>query len=182
MTDPTPTDPAPTDPAPPRSALGLIWAQAIGGVIGKDGGMPWHVPEDLAHFKAITLGHTVVMGRRTWDSFEPRFRPLPGRRNIVITRDLTWVAPGADVAHSLPEALELAGSDETWIIGGAQVYRESLALATRLEVTEISARFEGDAHAPTFDATWLPVAVDPANGWHTSRTGLEYRFLRYARA
>ena len=78
--------------------LGLVWAQARGGVIGKDGGMPWHVPEDLAHFKAVTSGHPVIMGRRTWESFPARFRPLPGRRNIVVTASPSWAEPGAERA------------------------------------------------------------------------------------
>ena len=85
--------------------LGLVWAQARGGVIGKDGGMPWHVPEDLAHFKAVTSGHPVIMGRRTWESFPARFRPLPGRRNIVVTGSPSWAEPGAVRAESLDAAL-----------------------------------------------------------------------------
>jgi dihydrofolate reductase len=153
-------------------------------VIGKDGGMPWHVPEDLAHFKAVTLGSPVVMGRKTWDSLTPRFRPLPGRRNIVITRQSGWVADGADVAHSLDAALALAAddADRTWVIGGGQIFRDSIALADRLEVTEINGRYEGDSFAPDLDDSWLAVSVEPASGWETSRTGIEYRFLRYDRA
>ena len=179
--------------SPLTRPIGLIWAQAEGGVIGFEGGMPWHVPEDLAHFKEVTLGNPVVMGRRTWDSLQPRFRPLPGRRNIVITRQPSWSAEGAEVAHTLEDALALAGSPtlvgspaaqshRAWVIGGAQVYRSAIALADRLEVTEINGRYEGDAHAPDVGAEWMPVAVDPAAGWHTSRTGVEYRFLRYERA
>jgi dihydrofolate reductase len=161
--------------------VGLIWAQADGGVIGKDGGMPWHVPEDLAHFKQITLGNPVIMGRKTWDSLNARYRPLPGRRNIVITRQPDWSADGAEVAHSLDDALALAGDDRSWVIGGAQVYRHALALADRLEVTEINGRYEGDAHAPEVDASWIATSIDPAAGWLTSSTGIEYRFLRYER-
>lgn len=184
-------------------SLGLIWAQSEGGVIGLDGTMPWHVPEDLTHFKAITLGNPVVMGRRTWDSLNPRFRPLPDRRNIVITRQPNWSADGADVTHSLESALALATQpsaalrpaptpaapvstpavpERTWVIGGGQVYREAIALADRLEVTEINAHYDGDAHAPDIDDTWIAVSVEPAAGWLTSRTGTEYRFLRYDRA
>ena len=88
--------------------LGLIWAQARGGVIGKDGGMPWHVPEDLAHFREVTTGAPVIMGRRTWESFPSRFRPLPGRRNIVVTHSDSWANEGAERAPSLDAALELA--------------------------------------------------------------------------
>ena len=90
----------------------MIWAQTPHRVIGADGGMPWHVPEDLAHFKAITLGSPVVMGRATWDSLDPRWRPLPGRRNIVITRQQGWAEPGAERARSVDEALRLAADDD----------------------------------------------------------------------
>ena len=95
----------------PGPRLGLIWAEARGGVIGKDGGMPWHVPEDLAHFKERTTGHPVIMGRRTWESFPERFRPLPDRRNIVVTTDAEWAADGAERASSLDEALAQAVVD-----------------------------------------------------------------------
>lgn len=166
--------------------IGLIWAQASNGVIGNDGAMPWHIPEDLAHFKAETLGSPVVMGRKTWDSLTPRFRPLPGRRNIVITRQADWQAEGAEVAHSLTDALALAGltpgSSRTWVIGGGQVFREAIALADRLEVTEIDGHYDGDAHAPEVDSAWIATAVEPASGWSTSRTGIRYRFVRYERA
>lgn len=165
------------------AALALIWAQALNGVIGADGAMPWYVPEDLAHFKELTLGAPVVMGRRTWDSFPDRFRPLPGRRNIVVTRDLSWKADGAEVAHSIDEAVALALDDSPWIIGGAQLYAATIARATRLEVTEIAASPVGDAHAPMIDpAVWTltPASVDTP--WLTSRTGLGYRFLSYTRS
>lgn len=190
------------------SRVGLIWAQAEGGVIGRDGGMPWHVPEDLAHFKAVTLGAPVVMGRKTWDSLSPRFRPLPGRRNIVVTRDAAWSAPGAEVAHSVDEALALAGArpgsaldgsapgsaasdgsagadDRVWVIGGAELFAATLDRADRLEVTELAHPdgFEpqpGDVLAPPVDAFRL-VAADPPSGAHASRTGIRYRFLAYAR-
>jgi dihydrofolate reductase len=99
--------------------LGLVWAQAHAGVIGRNGGMPWHVPEDLAHFKAVTLGAAVVMGRRTWESFPERFRPLPGRRNIVLTRDASWSADGAERATSLDDALALVGDADAWLIASA---------------------------------------------------------------
>lgn len=163
----------------------LIWAQSENGVIGRDGVMPWYVPEDLAHFKQLTLGDPVVMGRNTWEALPPRFRPLPGRRNIVVTRSPQWRDDGAEAFGSISEAIEharLTASDAVWIIGGAQVYRQTLDLADRLEVTEIDARFEGDAHAPDIDDTWVAIAVDPASGWHQSRSGLLYRFVSYERA
>jgi dihydrofolate reductase len=164
--------------------LALIWAQASNGVIGRDGVMPWHVPEDMARFKQLTIGHPVVMGRRTWDSFPSKFRPLPERRNIVITRQESWHPDGADVVHSVDDALALAassGGDLTWIIGGAEIYALTIADADRLEVTEINQAIDGDAHAPSIDASFTLVAADPEEGWHTSRLGLEYRFLTYAR-
>ena len=158
--------------------LALVWAQAANGVIGADGTMPWHVPEDLAHFKELTIGSTVVMGRRTWDSFPDRFRPLPGRRNVVLTRDPSWSAEGAEVVHSLEGALALDPSP--WIIGGAQLYAATIADADRLEVTEIATTPDGDAHAPPIDpARWAPSDADAP--WRTSRSGLEYRFLSYLR-
>jgi len=159
--------------------LGLIWAEAAGGVIGRDGGMPWHVPEDLAHFKAITLGSPVVMGRRTWESFPERFRPLPGRRNIVVTRQQHWADAGAERAASLESALAAAAAGDPewiWVIGGGQLYREAIVGAHRLEVTELDVAFEGDTTAPD-RAHWRSVAADPPAGWHTSRSGIRYRFL-----
>ncbi|MEO6309656.1 MAG: dihydrofolate reductase [Leifsonia sp.] len=167
--------------------IGLIWAESEGGVIGKDGVMPWHVPEDLAHFKAVTLVGAVIMGRKTWDSLPPRFRPLQGRRNIVITRQADWAADGADPVHSLDEALALAGADPVWVIGGAEIFALAIPLADRLEVTELRASFEGDTVAPAIDASWTLAAADPVdsgsfNGWRSSRSGLDYRFLSYQRA
>lgn len=174
--------------------VGLIWAEARGGVIGLDGVMPWHVPEDMAHFKAITLGNSVVMGRKTWDSIPERFRPFAGRENVVVTRQSDWSADGAHVAHSVADAIALAAKltpgERVWVTGGAEIYRAALAGAAasdaftvdRLEVTEIDADFAGDTHAPAIDAAWHVETADPASDWHVSRTGLPYRFLRYARA
>lgn len=170
--------------------IGLIWAQADGGVIGRDGGMPWHVPEDLAHFKEITLGSPVVMGRGTWDSLDPRWRPLPGRRNIVITRQQGWSAAGADRAGSVQEALRLASADRPewiWVIGGGSIFSLTIADADRLEVTELVhpdgfAPADGDVRAPAIDLRhYAVVGADPPDGAHTSRSGIRYRFLRYER-
>jgi len=156
----------------------MIWAQAQGGVIGQGGTMPWHLPEDLAHFKALTLGSPVVMGRRTWDSLPPRFRPLEGRRNVVVSRQQGWTAEGAEVVSSIPEALALtAAAPTTWITGGATLYAELMPVADRLEVTEIDAHYDGDTHAPPVEG-WQ---VDGDPEWLTSRTGLRYRFLTYRR-
>ena len=139
--------------------IGLIWAQARNRVIGKNGVMPWHLPEDLAHFKRVTLNHPVVMGRKTWDSIPPRFRPLPGRTNIVVTRQPDWNENGAQRTSSLREALQLCeNSAQVWIIGGAQIYAQALPLADELVVTEIDADFDGDAHAPAIGPDWREVA------------------------
>lgn len=164
--------------------VGLIWAEARGGVIGARGGMPWHVPEDLAHFKSATLGAPVVMGRRTWESFPERFRPLPGRRNIVVTRQDDWADAGAERAASLEAALAAAGEtdpERVWVIGGGQLYREAIALADRLDVTELDLDVDGDTRAPD-RSEWRTMSVDPPDGWHTSRTGIRYRFLVLERA
>ena len=162
-------------------AIGMIWAQARGRVIGARGGMPWHVPEDMAHFKEITMGAPVVMGRRTWESFPERFRPLPGRRNIVVTRNDEWAASGAERAATVDAALALVSDAQwTWVIGGGQMYREALDRADRLEVTELDLEVDGDTTAPDV-AAWRVAASDPASGWHTSRTGVGYRFVRYER-
>jgi dihydrofolate reductase len=161
--------------------IALIWAEASGGVIGNAGTMPWHLPEDFAHFKELTLGGAAIMGRKTWDSLPERFRPLPDRVNIVITRQTDWSTDGALPATSTAEAIELAGDRTVWIIGGAQIFDQAIERADRLEVTEIHADVEGDTFAPRIDASWKPTVRDPEAGWHTSRTGLEYRFIRYER-
>jgi dihydrofolate reductase len=157
--------------------LGLIYARARNGVIGKDGTLPWHLPEDLQHFKRLTMGCPVIMGRKTWDSLPPKFRPLPGRANIVITRDAGWkAAAGAERAASLPEALALcAHHPQAWVIGGAQIYAQALALADTAEITEIDADFEGDAFAPELGAPWKQVAREP----HVSAGGVHYSFVTY---
>lgn len=161
--------------------LGLVWAQTPAGVIGRAGVLPWHVPEDLAHFRQVTDGHPVVMGRTTWQSLPDRFRPLPGRTNVVLSRDPAFVAPGALVAASLESGLALVGAhdDEVWVIGGAAVYAEALARADRLEVTQVDLEVDGDAHAPGIDPqVWAATLVGP---WRTSRTGPRYRFASYVR-
>lgn len=170
--------PGPHGPQRSGARLGLIWAEARDRIIGADGGMPWHVPEDLAHFREVTLGSPVIMGRRTWESFPDRFRPLPGRRNIVVTRDEAWEAPGAERAASLPAAIALAGDGEVWVIGGGQLYREAIVHADVLEVTELDLDVDGDTRAPARD-DWHVVSRSP---WQESRTGVRYRFVTLDRA
>ena len=157
----------------------LIYAQAANAVIGKNGTMPWHLPEDLAHFRQRTQGCAVVMGRTTWDSLPERFRPLPGRTNIVVTRNPAWQAAGAIAAHSLPEALAEAArhSATVWVIGGAQIYAQALPLADAVEVTHIQHNFDGDAFAPTLGPEWHVVQHRDA----TSAQGWPLRFVRYER-
>ena len=171
------------DSAAAGPKLGLIWAEAYRGVIGAGGVMPWHVPEDMAHFKAVTLGSPVVMGRKTWDSLPERFRPLPGRPNIVVTRNEEWAAEGATRAGSIDEALALAAASEpewVWGIGGGELYARLIDRADRLEVTELDLDIPGDAYAPSIDMSWRLVETDgPAT--HVSRTGVGYRFRRYDR-
>jgi dihydrofolate reductase len=160
------------------SGLGLIWAQSTSGVIGRDGGIPWQLPEDLARFKEVTKGRTVVMGRRTWDSLPAKVRPLPGRRNIVVTRQTNFVAEGATVVGSLDDALT---DPDTWVIGGEQIYALALPRADRCDVTEVDVdipRDDGDAIAPVLDEAW----VGTPGEWQTSGGGLRYRYHRYHRA
>jgi dihydrofolate reductase len=174
--------------AAPR--VGLIWAQAEDRVIGRDGGMPWHVPEDLGHFTEVTDGYPVIMGRATWESISPRYRPLPRRRNIVLTGRQEWSADGAERAGSLDDALALAASAPTewvWIIGGGAVFDEAMGIADRLEVTELvhPGGFDpepGDVRAPAIDPEVFALAgEDPPGAGETSRSGIRYRFLRYER-
>jgi dihydrofolate reductase len=159
--------------------VNLIYARAANGVIGKDNALPWHLPEDMAHFKRTTAGAPVVMGRRTWDSLPSRFRPLPERRNIVVTRQAGWSADGAERAASLPEAVALcAGAPEAWIIGGAQIYAEALPFADRIVVTEIGRDFEGEAWAPVLDAGW----VETRRESHDAADGMPFSFVTYEKA
>jgi dihydrofolate reductase len=157
--------------------VGLVWAQSTSGLIGRGGDIPWRVPEDLSHFKQVTMGHTVVMGRRTWESLPARVRPLPGRRNVVLSRQSDFMVDGAEVVGSLEAALT---EPEAWVIGGGQIYVLALPRATRCEVTEVDIdlpRDDDDALAPVLDETWLGEAGE----WRLSRSGLRYRFHSYGR-
>jgi dihydrofolate reductase len=165
--------------------INLIWAQAHHRVIGKNGTMPWHLPEDLAHFKRTTLGAPVIMGRKTWDSIPLRFRPLPGRMNVVISRDASQQEVlsknGSWHASSLEKALsicEQAKHSEVWVIGGAQIYALALPLAHKLVITEIDASIEGDAFAPPLDASWNETQRESI----LAANGMRLSFITYLRA
>lgn len=169
-------------------SVSLIWAQSASGVIGRAGDIPWRLPEDMSRFKALTMGHTVVMGRRTWESLPARFRPLPGRRNVVLTRQADYVAAGAEVVTSLDVALRPRGSsadvasadDNVWVIGGAEIYALALPYAVRCEVTEVDLdmpRQDDDAIAPVLDDGWIVCDKD----WQVSDSGVRYRFSSYQR-
>jgi len=160
-----------------RPRLCLVAALASNGVIGVDGRLPWRLPEDLKHFKALTMNHPIIMGRRTWESIG---RALPGRRNIVVTRQTGFVAPGAQIAASLEKAVALCGDAEiAFVIGGAELYAAALPVAAALELTEIDAPFEGDTRFPAFDrSAWREVRRER----HQHPDGLRFDFVRYERA
>jgi dihydrofolate reductase len=159
--------------------VSLLAAVARGGVIGRNGGIPWRIAEDVAHFKALTTGHVVVMGRRTWDSLPDRFRPLPGRRNVVVTRNPDWSAEGAERAASLEDALRmLEGAPRVYVIGGAEVYAAALPLADELVLTEIDLDVEGDTFFPEWDrGEFGESSREP----HESEDGTPFAFVTYER-
>ncbi len=146
----------------------MIWAQARNGVIGAAGDIPWRIPGEQRTFKERTTGSTVVMGRATWDSLPERFRPLPGRRNVVLTRARGWTAPGAVVAHSPEEIVE----DDFWVMGGGEVYAAFLPRAAHLVRTTIDFDAEGDTFAPEIGSDWV---ISSSTGWITAGTGARYR-------
>lgn len=162
--------------------LNLIWAQANNRVIGLKNSMPWYLPEDLKYFKDLTMGHKVVMGRKTWDSLPATFKPLPGRQNYVLTRDEEQYFPGGKRLESLADLKDLATSDgPVFVIGGANLYAQCIDLAEKLFVTQIAETYPGDAFAPQippqFDLVCSPDGSEPA--WEVSKAGLKYRFLAY---
>jgi dihydrofolate reductase len=135
-----------------RPAISLIAAVARNGALGRDNALLWHDPRDLARFRRLTMGAPVLMGRRTWESLPARFRPLPGRRNIVLSRQPGLRLPGAEVHASLAAALgALAGTPRVWVIGGAQLYAQALPLADELALTEVDADLDGDTFFPAWD-------------------------------
>lgn len=162
-----------------RPTLALIAAVARNRVIGRGGELVWHESEDQKHFRRVTMGCPVIMGRRTWDSLPARFRPLPGRRNIVVSRNAGWQAEGAERAASLDEAIALvADADKVFVIGGAELYALALPRADELVLTEIEADFDGDAFFPDWPrARFRQSSSEP----HVSAAGVGYRFNHYIR-
>ena len=152
----------------------LIAAVAANRAIGKDNRLLWQIPADMAHFKSLTNGHTVLMGRKTWESLPARFRPLPGRRNLVISRQADYSAPGAELAPSIENALiQAADAEKIFVIGGEEIYRQTLALAQRLEITEVHQTQDADAWFPEITATdWQETQRNPQEG---------YAFVTYLR-
>jgi len=159
--------------------LALIAAVARNGAIGRGNELLWKEPLDQRHFAATTRGHAVVMGRRTWESLPPRFRPLPGRRNLVVTRDAGYAAAGAETAASLEAALQrVAGDTRVFVIGGAQLYAQALAQADELVLTEIDADLQGDAHFPAWDRQAF---VETSREAHVGADGTRFAFATYRR-
>lgn len=175
----------------PPHAIGLIWAQSRDGVIGRDGGMPWHAPEDMAHFKATTMGHPVIMGRRTWDSIPPRFRPFEGRTTIVLTQDAEaataidreWALVAPDLDAALFLARDAEGSDIIWIVGGGTVYAQAAPRADLASVTVFDLDVpDGDTHAPALPAGMELISAVPAeDAFAASERGPAYRFETWVR-
>ena len=158
--------------------LTLIAAVARNRVIGRGNDLVWRSPEDMARFKAATLGGTVIMGRKTWESLPPKFRPLPGRRNIVVTRQAGYATPGAEIAASLPAAAALAGDGEAFVMGGGELYAEALPHADRLLLTEVDFAPEGDTRFPAFSAAeWQETARES----HVDAQGIAFAFVTYTR-
>jgi dihydrofolate reductase len=153
----------------------MIWGEARDRVIGANGGIPWRVPGEQAIFKQRTMGSTVVMGRATWDSLPERVRPLPGRRNVVLTRDPAWHAEGAEVAGSVEEVL--ARYDDFWVIGGAAVYAAFVPFADEIVRTEIDLVVDGDTQAPALGADWEAAPGE----WETAPNGIKYRVVELRR-
>ena len=162
-----------------RPTLSLIAAVARNGAIGRGNALLWNEREDQRHFRNVTMGSPVIMGRKTWDSLPPRFRPLPGRRNIVLSRDAAWHAAGAERAGSLDEALALvADAQKVFVIGGGEVYAQALPHADELVLTEIDADLEGDTYFPHWDRSRFAVA---SREEHVGAGGVRYAFVTYRR-
>ena len=166
--------------------INLIFAQANNGVIGANNQLPWHLPQDLAHFKAHTTGCPVIMGRKTWDSLPPKFRPLPGRLNLVVSRQADLAIEGAQVCASVEAAvqacaLQTPAPAEAWVIGGAQIYAQAMPLATRAVVTYLHKDVPGDAYAPSFDTAWTETSRETHTIAQGSNAGLSFSFVTLER-
>lgn len=160
--------------------VNLIFARASNGVIGRNNTLPWHLPEDMAHFRKLTSGAPVIMGRKTWDSLPAKFRPLPNRVNIVVTRQRDWNERGAERVGSLTEAIAVSenlSAPEVWVMGGAQIYAEAEQFAERAIITEIHQDFDGDAFAPTFGSEWRETSRESQE----STNGLSFSFVTLER-
>ena len=160
------------------TCLSLIVATAKNRVIGVNNTLPWHLPEDLKRFRALTTGHHIIMGRKTYDSLG---RLLPGRTTVIVTRNQAYKVEGAIVVHSLKDAIAACGDDEeVFLIGGAELYKDGLELANKLYVTEINAEYEGDAFFPEFNLSeWI--AREAEAEAYTSSNGLGFRYITYQR-
>lgn len=160
------------------TTITLIAARARNGVIGRNNQIPWNIPGELAYFKRMTMGHPIVMGRKTWESIG---RPLPGRRNIVVTRNREYIAPGAEVVAGLDQALMLVGDvDEVFVIGGGELYAEAMPRADRIVLTEIDADFEGDTFLPPLDRSQWREKIREHHPPASERT-FGYSFVIYER-
>jgi dihydrofolate reductase len=171
----------PAAPAPHRPLITLLLAMSRNRVIGREGQLPWRLPEDLAYFRRTTMGQPVLMGRKTWDSLPPRFRPLPGRRNLVMTRNGAWQAEGAEPVASLADALaRVPEAQRLFVIGGAELYNSALAEADELLLTEIDRDFDGDVFLPAVDAS---VFEEVARERHHAAppNDFEFAFVTYRR-
>ena len=162
-------------------SLSLIFASSSNGVIGENNQLPRHLPEDLAHFKKLTMGQVVLMGRKTWESIPQQFRPLPGRPNWVLTRQANWSDAGARRFTELSEAMAAFDrehpSGELWVIGGAQIYAQAIDHASRIELTLVEKTCSGEALAPKIDSNWVTMSRET----HTAKNGLIYHFISYQR-
>lgn len=160
-----------------KARISIVVAIGKNRVIGKGNDLLWRIPEDLKRFKALTSGHPVVMGRKTWESIPEKFRPLPDRTNIVVTRQHGYALPGATVAHSLIEALGVAqgahGGEEIFIIGGGQIYTEALPFTHRLYLTLIDDEKEGDTYFPEYETTFTKKISEESG----ESGGLQYRWI-----
>lgn len=166
------------DNSTPRARISIVAALgATTRVIGRKNELLWHLPEDLKRFKRLTLGHPVVMGRKTWESLPPQARPLPGRRNIVVTRQAGYAAPGAEVAASLEAALARTEGEEVFVIGGGELYAAALPLADTLYLTLVDDEPAGDAYFPVYEGSFHEVAREEPR----EEDGIRYQWVTFER-